>query len=119
MIYIYSTSSADVDFYVRNDLGEIVKTITIAGKANIPNKHMLTSRGVSTEVGKDDLAELEKMPLFRQQRDAGFLKVDSKADAEKVAKTMTAKDKSAPAKPEDFNQSALGEVVEVKTQGKK
>lgn len=119
MPYIYSTSSADVNFRIRDDQFNVLETIFVAGKANIANKHMLTSRGVSTEVSDEQLKKLESIPVFRQQVANGFLKVDSKRNADKVAKEMAPKDKSAPATKDDFKQSVDGEAVEVKTGNKK
>lgn len=119
MPYIYSTASTDIDFHVRDEAGRVLHTIHIAGKANIPNKHMLTSQGVSTSITESELKQLEAMPLYEQMRKAGFLVADiAKKDADKAAKSMAPKDKSAPRQKEDFKQSALGEQVEVTTQAK-
>jgi hypothetical protein len=119
MSYIYSTLSAGIDFQIRDQHGDVTRTVTIAGGANIANKHMLTSAGVATKIGDEDLKELQKTQLFNDQVKAGFLRVDiAKIDADKAAKAMTAADKSAPAKPDSFKQSALGESVEVKTKNK-
>lgn len=119
MPYIYSTASADTAFKIRDEQHQVIETIFVAGKANIANKHMLTSQGVSTEVSDEQLKKLESIPVFRQQVANGFLKVDSKRNADKVAKEMAPKDKSAPATKDDFKQSVDGEVVEVKTGNKK
>lgn len=103
MAYIYSTLSADMKYRIAgyNDDGSD-RFVFISGKADIPNKHMLTSKGVSTEVDDAVLAELEKNKVFQTHVANGVIKIDRKKhDAEKVAKDMN-KDDSRPLTDEEL-----------------
>ena len=96
-VYVYSTLSNDVAFNFHDKNGNISERVFIAGKANIPNKHMLTSRGVSTEITKEQAEALMKHRVFKEQYDAGFLLIEgSKQDAEKVSTKMNNNDPSQP-----------------------
>lgn len=117
MPFIYSTLSND-NVYVQyaeqksNNLAPVaVGSIYIAGKANITNKNLLTPKGVVTEVTEAQLKDLELSEVFNIHVKNGFITVDkSKKDADKVAKDMTAKDKSAPLSEEDVPQVVDGSV---------
>jgi rRNA maturation endonuclease Nob1 len=117
MPFIYSTLSND-NVYVQyaeqksNNLAPVaVGSIYIAGKANITNKNLLTPKGVVTEVTDAQLKDLELSEVFNIHVKNGFITVDkSKKDADKVAKDMTAKDKSAPLSEEDVPQVVDGSV---------
>ena len=97
MAYIYSTLSADMKYKIDgyNEDGSD-RFVFVAGKADIPNQHMLTSKGISTEVDDALLVELEKNKVFQTHVENGVIKIDRKKhNAEKVAKDMN-KDDSRP-----------------------
>lgn len=95
--YIYSTLANDVEYIKKDEHGNVVAAIKIAGKANIPNRNMLTAKGVATEVEDKDLDVLNSNRVFQLHKKNGFITVDSKKhDAEKVADDMNNMDKSAP-----------------------
>lgn len=94
MAYIYSRLSADMKYKIEgyNDDGSD-RFVFVAGKADIPNKHMLTVRGVSTQVDDALVKLLEKNPVFQLHVENGVIHVDKhKVDAEKVASDMAADD---------------------------
>lgn len=97
MSYIYSTLATDQNYSRKDEHGNIVSSILVAGKANVPNKHMATSRGVATKVTEEQLVELRKNRVFQLHEKNKFLVVDSKKhNADKVADDMNNQDKSAP-----------------------
>lgn len=106
--FVYSTMSASVKYtsYRKtvNDLPEVVYQVLIAGGANVANKHVVTPRGVVTEVSADDLAHLEQNELFQRHKKNGFILVDSiKVDPEVKAADMQHRDSSAPMTPNDYD----------------
>ena len=109
MPYVYSTLTADQQYtlYPKDlDFKKIPKperTFFIAGGANVINKNLITPRGAATLVSADDLKVLETIQAFRDHKKDGFITVDTaKADADLVAKNMTARDKSAQLEEKDF-----------------
>lgn len=95
--YVYSTLANDQRYVERGKNRTVVASVFIAGKANVPNKHMLTARGVSTKVSDEELTILRKNPVFKLHEKNGFVTVDSrKADPEKVASSMNGNDPSQP-----------------------
>jgi rRNA maturation endonuclease Nob1 len=109
MPYVYSTCSSDVAFPVEVEstgaggANFIKRKVLIKGGANIANKKTLvTPMGVATEISDEELSLLQKNETFQRRMKAGFFVVDSKkTDAEKVAKDMKKKDKSAQITPAD------------------
>ena len=107
MPFVYSTGTCSTTYNIfedtnAKDISRVKHAILIKGGANVANKHIVTPRGVVTEVSDSDLALLMKDPHFQQHMKAGFLSVeDHKVSANKVAKDMEPKDKSAPRTPED------------------
>lgn len=90
--YVYSTMSASV----RYDIGG-GRDVLIAGGANVPNKHMVTSAGVVTTVSAADLELLENNRVFGIHKQNGFIRIEAKRhDVEKVAVDMERADASAP-----------------------
>lgn len=107
MAYVYSTLAVDMNYTNEPEIDEkggIVKndkitlgSVFIAGKANIPNKHMYTVRGVSTQVTDEQLNVLNSNPVFQKHKQNNFIVVEhNKHDADKVADGMNGMDKSAP-----------------------
>src|SRR5699024_9613354 len=95
--YIYSTLASDQVYVERGQNRQIVASVFIAGQANIPNKHMLTSRGVSTKVSAEEKAVLENNKVFQLHRENGFITIESKkANVDKVADSMNNNDPAQP-----------------------
>tara|TARA_R110002020_G_scaffold145837_2_gene320119 strand:- start:529 stop:942 length:414 start_codon:yes stop_codon:yes gene_type:complete len=106
MNYIYSTLSnpQTVPVYTAypgakegsSDPSIKERVIYINGGANVIDHAFQTPKGVCTIVSDDDLKELEKSHSFKKWQSNGFITVEkTKADADDVAKDLTAKDKSA------------------------
>lgn len=113
--YVYSTLANDQRYVERNQNRSEVAAVFIAGKANIPNRHMLTSRGVVTEVTDEQLAILRKNAVFLLHEKNGFLSVERrKGDADKVADSMNNNDQSAP----DTEAKLAAEKKQVPTSNK-
>lgn len=109
-VYIYSTltSSNKYTFYKRFPNGQtaVEKEILIAGGANVADKHFITPRGVSTPVSDEDFEKLQSHPVFKKHVANGFIRFSKvKEDADKVAKDLEEKDKSAPLTEETIGQS--------------
>lgn len=86
-MYVYSTLTAS----------QVYDGVFIAGGANCANKHMLTPRGVATEINDDQAAILRANALFKLHESNGYVSIDGrKMDADKKAKDMNHSDKSAP-----------------------
>ena len=113
MAYIYSTLTADQEYtvYPPFDPKQIPKPnrkILIYGGANVINRNLITPRGVSTTVSDEELKILETIPSFKRHLERGFLTVDrNRADADKVAKDMTPRDKSAQMEDKDFENKPV------------
>lgn len=110
-VYVFSTMTAGVT-YVRygqggGDLPVSEASVTIAGGSNLPNKHMLTSIGVMTEVSDEDWTWLQEDPTFKLHKKNGYITIrDKPAAAEKVATDMQTRDQSAPLVDADFSDKA-------------
>lgn len=95
--YVYSTLANDQRYVERGTNRTEVAAVFVAGKANVPNRHMLTPRGVSTQVSDEQLAVLRNNKVFQLHEKNGFVTVESrKVDADKVAKSMSNNDPSRP-----------------------
>lgn len=106
-VHVFSTLANDQLYtsYVSSPDGVPVPTseILIRGGAGIANDRLITPQGVHTEVTEEALAELEKNPVFNLHKKNGFISVQSRrADADKVATDMNARDKSKPLTPADY-----------------
>lgn len=108
MPYVFSTLTAS-NTYVQyadggGDLPVAQRSVTIAGGSNLPNRHMLTSIGVMTEVSDEDMSWLQDNEVFALHKKNGFLTIrDKPAAAEKVAGDMKTRDQSAPLVEQDFD----------------
>lgn len=107
---VYSTAGAGVVFteykQVTKDLNEPIRKVQVKGGANVITKNLITPRGVPTQITDDDLAFLEKHPLFKEMKEKGFLTVSKfKKDPDKVAEDMTSKDRTAQRVPGDFKKA--------------
>lgn len=111
-IYVYSTSTAGVDYtmWELNPGGVPVKAgvVRINGGANLADKNLVTPQGVVTKISEDEYEMLKKNHVFQIHLKNGFLKVSSaKSDANKVAATdMEGRDGSAPLVPQDYELGA-------------
>lgn len=93
--YVYCTLANHQRYVERDASHNVVASVFIAGRANVPDKHMLTPRGVSTEVTDEELAVLRKNKVFKLHEENGYVTVDSrKADANKVSDSMNGSDPS-------------------------
>ena len=109
MPYVYSTLTADQNYCLYDpkiDFRKIPKAsreVFVAGGSNVINQKMDTPRGVATLVTDEQLKVLEQIKGFQRHKERGFISVDSKnTDAEKVAKNMTPRDKSAQLEGKDY-----------------
>lgn len=83
--------------------------VRIEGGANVASKHLVTSRGVVTKVTEEQYAYLLENRHFCDHVKNGFVEVsEARADADKVAANLAAKDKSAPVTPDDYPATAPG-----------
>lgn len=95
--YVYSTLANDQRYVERGKNRTVVAAVFVAGKANVPNRHMVTSRGVSTEVSDEQLNVLRKNKVFNLHEQNGFVSVESKkSNVDKVADNMNNNDPSQP-----------------------
>ena len=95
MNYVYSTLTAD------NAYGTEAGTVVVFGRSGARMRGKLdTPKGVATRVTDEQLAALEKHPLFKRHQQGGFISIQKKELTEtKVDKLidgeMSAADKSA------------------------
>ena len=100
-MYVYSTVTASIAYKIGD------KTIIIKGGANVTDKHMWTPRGVATEVTKDELEELRKIPSFSSREKDGYFSTSQfEKNANKVAGDMAGADKSAQADVEKLEETS-------------
>lgn len=113
--FVISTMTSAVNYCIYIPLpGNAVKVkhmIRVNGGANMTHpKSLAVPGGSATAVSDEELAELEKHPLFKFHREQGYLKVikDSSkyAAAEKAENPsgLEKKDKSAQKKPCDYKK---------------
>lgn len=115
-VHVFSTLACDQRYvnYQTNPDGVPVATsdILIRGGAGVANERLITPQGVHTEVSEEAAAELEKNPVFRMHKENGFISWHARrADPEKVATDMNAKDKSKPLTPADYLDKQVDAVV--------
>lgn len=115
-VHVFSTLANDQRYvnYVSSPEGVPTPTsdILIKGGAGVANERLITPLGVHTEVTEEALAELEKNPVFAQHKKNGFITVQTrKADADKVATDMNAKDRSRPLTPADYLDKQVDAVI--------
>jgi len=115
-VHVFSTLACDQRYvnYVSNPEGIPLPTseILIKGGAGVASDRLITPQGVHTEVTEEALAELEKNPVFAMHKRNGFMTVQTRrADPEKVATDMNAKDKSKPLTPADYLDKQIDAVV--------
>lgn len=110
MPYVYSTLTAGQNYtaYTKGggDLPVVQKVVTINGGTNLPDKNLITPRGVVTEVSTEDLEFLLDQPAFIQHVENGFITFDTaKKDVEVAVSDLQGRDGSAPLVPEDIAEN--------------
>jgi hypothetical protein len=115
-MHVFSTLACDQRYtnYTSGPDGIPLPTsdILIKGGAGVANDRLITPQGVHTEVTEEALAELEKNPVFNLHKKNGFITVQARrADADKIATDMNAKDKSKPLTPADYLDKQVDAVV--------
>lgn len=116
LVHIFSTLATDQRYvnYTVNPDGVPLPTsdIAIKGGAGVANERLITPQGIHTEVTEEALAELEKNPVFAMHKKNGFISVQARrADPDKVATDMNARDKSKPLTPADYLDKQVDAVV--------
>lgn len=114
MHHIYSTLTASqVYTQTKPGGGDIpVETgrVYIAGGSNVPDKYMVTPRGVVTSVTDEELAILQENEVFQAHVKNGFISIQTtEKNVEKVTADMEGRDKSAPLIEEDFADKPVEE----------
>jgi hypothetical protein len=114
MPYVYSTatcSTAYVKYKPTSANGGgaghnlVLKKVIINGGHGLNTKHMITPKGIVTQVSDEDMEFLLQDQNFLRHVDAGFITYDKKKiDPEKKANNMADKDGSAPLTPADFEK---------------
>ena len=100
-MYVYSTVTASIAYTVGD------KTIVIKGGANVTDKHLWTPLGGATEVTKDELEELRKIPsCASREKDGYFSTSQIEKNANKVAGDMAGADNSAQADVEKLEETS-------------
>ena len=100
-MYVYSTVTASIAYKIGD------KTIVIKGGANVTDKHLWTPRGVATEVTKDELEALRKIPSFASREKNGYFSTSQfEKNPNKVADNMAGADKSAQADVEKLEETS-------------
>ena len=100
-MYVYSTVTASIAYKIGD------KSIVIKGGANVTDKHMWTPRGVATEVTREELDELRKIPSFASREKNGFFSTSQfEKNPNKVADDMAGADKSAQADVEKLEETS-------------
>lgn len=115
-VHVFSTLATDQRYvnYKANPEGVPLPTsdILIKGGAGVANDRLITPQGVHTEVTEEALAELEKNPVFAKHKTNGYITVQARrADPDKVATNMNAKDPSKPLTPADYMDKTVDAVV--------
>lgn len=107
MVYVFSTLTGSVKYVLYAaggaDLPVADQEVVIAGGTNVPDKHLITPRGVMTSVSDEAYSWLQDDEVFKMHVANGFISVsDKRADPEKVAGDMNTRDASAPLVDADF-----------------
>lgn len=115
-VHVFSTLANDQRYtnYVSNPEGAPIVTgeVLIKGGAGVANDRFITPLGVHTEISEEQLAELEKNQVFIRHKRDGFVTIQQRrADPEKVATDMNAKDKSRPLTPADYLDKEVDAVI--------
>lgn len=113
--FVYSTLANDQK-YIQweaggGDVATPGRSIVIKGGTGVANDRFITSLGVCTEIDEADIPVLEANEVFKLHAKNGFVTIERKrADAEKVAASMSLTDPSAPKTPSDYANAGEGDV---------
>lgn len=108
---VYCTLTTDVEytFWGTSQEGQALtpaRMIRINGKANLPNKTLLTPRGAVTAVTDEEIDALNGHPVFQMHKRNGFVTIEKRGqDIDKVVSDMVPRDESSPLEPGDFDES--------------
>ena len=113
MPFVYSTTTCDgtyVEYRPDPDKGrghsEAIRKVTIKGGHGVATKHLITPKGVVTEVTADEMEWLLKDASFQRHIKAGHITYDNtRIEPEKRAADMAEGDGAAPLTPKDFTES--------------
>lgn len=113
MPHVYSTLAADTIYasYVETGMDIRVpdRKVFINGGTGVASKHLVTPRGVVTEVTNEEVTFLRKNPVFQQHEKGGYIVIeDQEVKIEKVVANMVEKDVSAPLTPADYENGEEG-----------
>ncbi len=113
MNYVYSTLPTDMIYTHWEHAGDgvpkqLVASVFIKGGAGVaqkpkPGTDIWTPLGMVTPVSDEDLATIEKDPVFRLHKKNKYITVQQKnSDVEKVAVDMNRRDNSSPMTESDY-----------------
>lgn len=100
-IYITSTLTCDQRYInynntLKHGVNTPVEEVVIKGGSNVSDPLTLAVRvGTQTEVSEEQLAMLEKNPVFQLHKKNGFIVVSKKEDVLKVVEDMAKEDSGA------------------------
>lgn len=108
-VYVYSTLTSDMEYRVHAqggaDMPSVEASVLIKGGTNLPDKRLVTPRGVVTAIDEDAMSWLQDNEVFRLHVSNGFITVsEHEMDAEKVSVDMEGRDQSAPLEEPDFEK---------------
>jgi hypothetical protein len=113
MNYIYSTLTADNEYSTESG------TVTIFGRSGARMRGKIeTPRGVATCVTDEQLAALEKHPLFKRHQDGGFISIQKKELTEtKADKLIEGEMASADSSAQETEQTMKSKTKASKAKG--
>lgn len=117
--YVYSTlanSQHYTDYkHGPHDMPIKEHSVFVKGGTGIASKHLITPRGVVTEVSEEDAQFLERNHHFQEHAKRGFVSIErTYVEPEKAASDMDLNDPSAPLTPSDYPGTGENEVKEPK-----
>lgn len=114
MPYVYSTLATPVIYTITEiqnegrSLPKEVARIHIKGGAGVATKALTTPNGIVTEVSEEELKQLLNNPVFKLHMEKGYITYDDiKANPNKVSKSMSQDDPSAPLTPESIEKKNI------------
>lgn len=114
--YIASTHTTPIAYVGYEDGPEggvphVARKVIIQGGANVPNKVLVTPKGTITPVDAEELDFLKTNKDFLKHQKAGFVQILIRdPGAEKAARDMAPKDRSAPYTAGDFAKAPTSGV---------
>lgn len=109
--YVFSTLTNDQTYhdYEISESKDILPTVKskifIKGGHGVAGKHLITPRGVMTEISDEEFEILKNNTDFQLHVKNGFIQAEQrKRELKEVIGDMEQKDKSAPLTPNDFSK---------------